>query len=77
MVLVMEQFLSLVGMQAMKLAVRSGIVFTSSYALKQYSHFLATVNDRQLFDELKSLQNDLESRIKVCNIHGLPPQLAP
>lgn len=76
MVLVMEQFLSLVGMQAMKLAVRSGMVFTSSYALKQYSQFLTTVNDRQLFDELRSLQTDLDSKIKVCN--GLwAPQLAP
>ncbi|OAR02911.1 hypothetical protein LLEC1_04545 [Akanthomyces lecanii] len=61
----MEQFLSLVGMQAMKLAVRSGIIFTSSYALKQYAHFLTTVKDGQLLDELKSLQAELDSKIKI------------
>ncbi|EGX93096.1 Ran GTP-binding protein [Cordyceps militaris CM01] len=61
----MEQFLSLVGMQAMKLAVRSGIVLTSSYALKQYSQFLTTVGDEELYEELKTLQNDLDSKIQI------------
>ncbi|OAA70531.1 Ran GTP-binding protein [Cordyceps fumosorosea ARSEF 2679] len=61
----MEQFLSLVGMQAMKLAVRSGIVFTSSYALKQYSHLLTTVSDEQLSDELRKLQGDLDCKIQI------------
>ncbi|KAM3469211.1 hypothetical protein MY5147_007231 [Beauveria neobassiana] len=60
----MEQFLSLVGMQAMKLAVKSGIVFTSSYALQQYSHFLTTVTDEKLSLKLKTLQDELDSRIK-------------
>ncbi len=72
----MEQFLSLVGVQAMKLAVRSGIVYTSSYALKQYSHFLATVGDEQLSDELKTLQDDLDCKIKVCEILRTIPHLA-
>ena len=74
MVSVMEQFLSLVGMQAMKLAVRSGIVFTSSYALKQYSHFLTTVNDGQLFGELKTLRDELDSKIKVCGTLWATPK---
>ncbi|KAM3532530.1 hypothetical protein MY4038_004008 [Beauveria bassiana] len=61
----MEQFLSLVGMQAMKLAVKSGIVFTSSYALQQYSHFLTTVTDEKLLLKLKTLQDELDSKIKI------------
>ncbi|KAM3435311.1 hypothetical protein NHJ13734_005612 [Beauveria thailandica] len=61
----MEQFLSLVGMQAMKLAVKSGIAFTSSYALQQYSHFLTTVTDEKLSLKLKTLQDELDGKIKI------------
>ncbi|XWW98548.1 hypothetical protein V2A60_006548 [Cordyceps javanica] len=61
----MEQFLTLVGMQAMKLVVRSAIVFTSSYALKQYSQLLTTVNDEQLSAELRALQDELEGKTQI------------
>lgn len=64
----MEQFLSLVGMQAVKLAVRSGIALTSTYALKQYSTFLKTVDDEQLYIEFKALKDALNHRIKVVCI---------
>lgn len=64
----MEQFLSLVGMQAVKLAVRSGIALTSTYALKQYSTFLKTVDDDQLYVEFKALKDALDHRIKVVCI---------
>ncbi|OAA42364.1 Ran GTP-binding protein [Beauveria brongniartii RCEF 3172] len=49
----------------MKLAVKSGIVFTSSYALQQYSHFLTTVTDEKLSFKLKTLQDELDSKIKI------------
>lgn len=70
----MEQFLSLVGMQAVKLAVRSSIALTSSYALKQYSTFLKTVDDKQLFEELKVLESSLDNKIKVGH-HMYPNRL--
>lgn len=64
----MEQFLSLVGMQAVKLAVRSGIALTSSYALKQYSGFLKNIDNEHLHAELKALRDTLDNKIKVYDI---------
>lgn len=61
----MDEFLANVGVQAMKYAIRSGVSLTSSYALRQCSRLLKTVEDENLYAELKSLQKLLDSKIKV------------
>ncbi|KAK2592260.1 Ran-specific GTPase-activating protein 30 [Conoideocrella luteorostrata] len=63
----MDQFLSLIGVQAMKYAVRSGIVLTSNYALDQCSRLLTTIDDQKLELELKYLQERLECYLKVIS----------
>ena len=64
----MAQFLALIGVQAMKYAIRSGIALTSTYALKQCSTLLKTVEDKRLHAEIGDLQRLLEDKIKVCAI---------
>jgi hypothetical protein len=61
----MDQFLSLIGIQAMKYAVRSGIVLTSKYALNQCSQLVTRIDDRKLEKELISVQKLLENKIRV------------
>lgn len=61
----MDEFLALVGVQAMKYAIRSGITLTSTYALGQCSRLLESVEDRKILAELKSLRKILDIKIKV------------
>ena len=63
----MDELLARLGVQAFNYAVRSGIAITSSYAIKQCSRLLKTVDDRVVYAELKSLQELLDSKIKVCH----------
>lgn len=66
----MDEFLATVGVQAMKYAIRSGIALTSTYALGQCSRLLKSIDDKELFSELNSLQKLLDSKMKV-----LPPSM--
>lgn len=61
----MDEFLAAVGVQAMRYAIRSGIALTSTYAINQCSRLLKSVEDKSISTELKSLQNLLNSKIKV------------
>ena len=61
----MDEFLAIVGVQAMRYAVRSGLVLTSTYCVKQCSRLLKSVDDSEHTSELRSLQNRLESETKV------------
>ncbi|KOS17301.1 Ran-specific GTPase-activating protein 30 [Escovopsis weberi] len=63
----MDEFLSLVGVQAMRYAIRSGIALTSSYAIGQCSRLLKSVDDKRLYSELRSLQTLLHGKIKVIS----------
>lgn len=61
----MDEFLAVVGVQAMRYAIRSGIALTSTYALGQCSRILSKVDDKVLFSQLDSLHKLLDSKIKV------------
>lgn len=61
----MDEFLSAIGVQAIKFAMRSGIALTSNYALGQLSRLLQSVEDERQFSELNSLQKLLDTKIKV------------
>ncbi|PTB77740.1 Ran-binding-domain-containing protein [Trichoderma longibrachiatum ATCC 18648] len=63
----MDDFLAAVGVQAMRYAIRSGIAFTSSYAIGQCSRLLKAVDDKSLHSELRALQKQLDSKIKVIS----------
>jgi len=61
----MDALLSRLGVQALNYALRSGIIFTSNYAIGQCSRLLKTVDDRNARAELKTLQRLIDSKIKV------------
>ncbi|KAL8662297.1 MAG: hypothetical protein Q9202_004825 [Teloschistes flavicans] len=59
----MDLFLGKVTQQAMNYAIRSGITITASYAIKQSSRLLKTVEGNEK-EELQDLQERLDSKIK-------------
>lgn len=65
----MDELLATIGSQAMKFAIRSGIAFTSRYALSQCNRLLTAVEDEDISsshkNELVALQTTLEGKIKV------------
>ena len=61
----MDALLATIGAHAFSYAVRSGIAFTSGYAVQQCSRLLKTVDDKDIHAELKSLQKVLDSKVKV------------
>ena len=61
----MDDFLAVVGAQAMKYAIRSGIALTSTYALGQFSRLLKSVEDESQYVVLRKLQKLLDSKIRV------------
>lgn len=61
----MDDFLSAVGVQAMKYAIRSGIALTSTFALGQCSRLLRSVDDKSRSLQLRNLQRLLDSKIKA------------
>ncbi|KAH6894325.1 RanGTP-binding protein-domain-containing protein [Thelonectria olida] len=63
----MDEFLAVIGVQAMKYAVRSGIALTSNYALGQCSRLLNTVEDKKLHSQLKALRKLLDNKIKIIS----------
>lgn len=67
----MDDFLATVGVQAMRYTIRSAVGLTSTYALRQCSRLLQSVDDKRLYSELRALQRLLDSKIKV------PPMLPP
>ncbi len=62
----MDALLERVGHQAVNLALRSGIAFTSGFAIQQCTRLLKSVDDKNIQKELVALQKLLNSKIKVC-----------
>ncbi|KND90518.1 Ran-specific GTPase-activating protein 30 [Tolypocladium ophioglossoides CBS 100239] len=63
----MDEFLATVGVHMLNYSIRSGIALTSSYALNQCARLLATVDDKNLYLELRTLQKLLDSKIKIIS----------
>lgn len=63
----MDEFLALVGVQAMRYAIRSSIALASTYAVGQLSRFVKSADDHKVYAELKTLHTRFESKVKVCN----------
>ncbi|KAL0256754.1 Ran-specific GTPase-activating protein 30 [Diplodia seriata] len=63
----MDLLLSKVTQQAMNYAIRSGIVITSSYAMKQCSRLIKSVDSSTEKQELAALQLRLESKIRIIS----------
>lgn len=63
----MDVLLARLGAQAMNMALRSGLALTSTYAIGQCSRLLKTVDDRKVRSELKLLQEQLNSKIKILS----------
>ncbi|KAL2887988.1 Ran-specific GTPase-activating protein 30 [Ceratocystis lukuohia] len=56
---------NILAVHAMNMAIRSSLGLTSAYAFSQYSRLLATIEDGDVFQELKALEAKLESKIKT------------
>lgn len=65
--LVMEDFLAKVTQHAMNYAIRSGIGITASFAISQTSRLLRTVSDQTDYRELYTLQERLDSKIRIIS----------
>ncbi|KAI5464768.1 RanGTP-binding protein-domain-containing protein [Mariannaea sp. PMI_226] len=63
----MDEFLAVVGVQAMRYAIRSGIALTSTYALGQCSRLLKSVEDKKLHSQLEALRKLLDVKIKIIS----------
>ncbi|KAF4310674.1 hypothetical protein GTA08_BOTSDO13776 [Botryosphaeria dothidea] len=63
----MDVLLSKVTQQAMNYAIRSGIVITSSYAMKQCSRLIRSVDNSVEKQELAALQLRLEGKIRIIS----------
>ncbi|KAL8789721.1 MAG: hypothetical protein Q9213_000971 [Squamulea squamosa] len=62
----MDIFLGKVTQQAMNYAIRSGITITASYAIKQSTRLLKTVEGNEK-EELQDLQERLDSKIRIIS----------
>ncbi|KAL8802257.1 MAG: hypothetical protein Q9200_006650 [Gallowayella weberi] len=62
----MDIFLGKVTQQAMNYAIRSGITITATYAIKQSSRLLKTVEGNEK-EELQDLQERLDSKIRIIS----------
>lgn len=63
----MDALLARIGYQALNMAMRSGIAITSTYAISQCSRLMKKVDDKDILDDLRKLQEQLNSKIKVRN----------
>ncbi|PSS03488.1 RanGTP-binding protein [Coniella lustricola] len=61
----MDALLARLGSHAVNYAIRSGIALTSTYAIGQCSRLLKTVDDRGVRNELRLLQDQLNTKIKI------------
>ncbi|KAJ6439684.1 RanGTP-binding protein [Purpureocillium lavendulum] len=66
----MDEFLATVGVQAMRYTIRSAVGLTSTYALKQCSRLLQSIDDKHLHSELRTQQKLLDGKIKVPATHN-------
>lgn len=61
----MDEFLALVGVQAMRYAIRSSIAVASTYAIGRLSHLVKSADDHKVCVELKLLHDHLVAKIKA------------
>ena len=70
----MDEFLALVGVQAMRYAIRSSIALASTYAIGQLSYLVKSADDHEVYARLKTLYDHFESKVKVsshCTVYLL------
>ncbi|RNJ56195.1 hypothetical protein D7B24_007578 [Verticillium nonalfalfae] len=63
----MDALLSRLGYQALNMAMRSGLALTSTYAVSQCSRLMKKIDDKTIRTDLKRLQRQLNSKIKVVS----------
>ncbi|CAD6449368.1 2ad7daa2-1af1-4a28-b100-2fb471847840 [Sclerotinia trifoliorum] len=63
----MDSFLGKITQQAMTYAIRSGIGITASFAIRQTSRLLKTVDNSGDYRELHELQQRLDSKIRIVS----------
>ncbi|KAH6679405.1 RanGTP-binding protein-domain-containing protein [Halenospora varia] len=63
----MDRFLGMITQSAMNYAIRSGIGITAGYAIKQSSRLLKTVDNNDDYQELQSLQERLNTKIRIIS----------
>ncbi|KAG7130682.1 Ran-specific GTPase-activating protein 30 like [Verticillium longisporum] len=63
----MDALLSRLGYQALNMAMRSGLALTSTYAVTQCSRLMKKIDDKTIRTDLKRLQRQLNSKIKVVS----------
>ncbi|TVY93170.1 Ran-specific GTPase-activating protein [Lachnellula willkommii] len=63
----MDAFLGKITQHAMNYAIRSGIGITASFAIGQTSRLLKTVDDNGDYQELRDLQERLDSKIRIIS----------
>ncbi|KAG7119215.1 Ran-specific GTPase-activating protein 30 like [Verticillium longisporum] len=63
----MDALLSRLGYQALNMAMRSGLALTSTYAVSQCSRLMKRIDDKTIRTDLKRLQTQLNSKIKVVS----------
>ncbi|KAK0382819.1 hypothetical protein NLU13_9914 [Sarocladium strictum] len=63
----MDEFLSIVGVQAMRYAIRSSIALASTYAVGQLSHLVNSAEDPKTYAEWNTLHSRFESKIKIIS----------
>lgn len=61
----MDNFLSMLGDQVMKCAIRSGIALTSTLAINQSYRLLDLASDQEIRRNYKELLGQFDSKIKV------------
>ena len=61
----MDALLASFGHQAKNMAMRSVIAHSATLAIRKFSQFVKTVDDTGLRDELKALQEQLSSRMRI------------
>ncbi|KJR82904.1 RanGTP-binding protein [Sporothrix schenckii 1099-18] len=63
----MDELLDRLGVQAVNYAMRCGIALTSTFAMKQCSRLLRTVDNKPQHMEFEALQKELDSKIKIVS----------
>lgn len=61
----MDNFISMLGDQVMKCAIRSGIALTSTLAINQSYRLLDLTSDQEIRNKYKELQEQFDSKVKV------------
>jgi hypothetical protein len=61
----MDALLDSFGHQAKNMVMRSLIAYSATFAVRRFAQFVKTVDDSAAQEELKSLQEQLSSRMRI------------